>query len=79
MLLPRKPTKIERMWWAISSIHRWNTVGGLTVFYDPAPNAIGQWKKRKKAAERDYRRKNRKQIRENRIGLWDALRQIWEA
>ena len=67
------------MWWSIKYIHRWNTLGGFEIFIEPAPDALCQWKKLKKAAERDYRQKIRKQIRENRIGLWEALRRIWVA
>ena len=79
MKLPRKPTKIERMWLTIKWIREWNWLGGTRIYVDPAPNAIHLWRKLKKDAEKRYRKYNRKNIRENRIGLKIAIQMILKA
>lgn len=63
----------------IQWIHEWNRMGGAKIFIDPGPEAIGQWKKMKRAAEKRYIRSHRKRIRQNRISLFKAIKEIWKS
>ena len=77
MKLPKRPNKIKRMWWMIQYVHEKNRLGNYRVLVDPAPWAFDQYKKLKRRAERRVIRTHRKEIRETRIGLWKALKMIW--
>ena len=79
MRLPHVPNRIERMWMEYRWIRRWNRLGGIELYIDPDPRAIGQYARMRREAERDIRRRCRDMIRKNRIGLREAARRIWNA
>ena len=60
-------------------IRKWNRLGGIELYIDPDPRAIGQYARLRREAERDIRRRCRDMIRKNRIGLREAARRIWKA
>lgn len=79
MKLPHVPNRFERMWMEIKWIHRWNRLGGIQLYIDPAPWAIGQYPRLRREAERDIRRRHKEWIQQNRIGLRKAARMIRNA
>ena len=79
MKLPHVPNRIERMWMEYRWIRKWNRLGGIELYIDPDPRAIGQYAHMRREAERDIRRRCRDMIRKNRIGLREASRRIWNA
>ena len=79
MKLPHVPNRIERMWMEYRWIRKWNHLGGIELYIDPDPRAIGQYARMRREAERDIRRRCRDMIRKNRIGLREAARRIWNA
>ena len=79
MRLPHVPNRIERMWMEYRWIRKWNRLGGIELYIDPDPRAIGQYARMRREAERDIRRRYRDLIRKNRIGLREAARRIWNA
>ena len=79
LLLPLVPNRIERMCIECMYIRKWNRLGGIELYIDPAPWAMDQYARMRREAERDIRRRYRDLIRKNRIGLREAARRIWNA
>lgn len=79
LLLPHVPNRIERMWSQFMWIREWNRMGGTTIYVDPSPDAIGQWRRMKRETEKRYIKNNKAWIKERRIGFFEAVRSIWNA
>ena len=77
LLLPHKPGRLERMWSMLKWIRQWNRMGGEKLYVDPLPDAIDQYSRIRKEAERVYIRNNEALIKERRIGLREAVMLIW--
>lgn len=54
-------------------------MGGTTICVEPSPDAIDQWSRMKREAERRCIKLNKVRIKEDRIGLWEAIKLIWYA
>ena len=76
---PRKITKFVRMRWMLDSIREWNRFGGHQYFINIVGSSGRECDRIVKEAERDFRRRNRKMIRERRIGFRKALKMVWNA
>ena len=79
LLLPHVPNRFERMWMEYKWIRKWNRLGGIELYIDPAPWAMDQYPRLRREAERDIRRRYKEIIKKNRIGLQEAARRIWKA
>ena len=79
LLLPHVPNRIERMWSQFMWIREWNRMGGTTIYVDPSPDAIGQWRRMKREAEKRYIKNNKAWIKERRIGFIEAVKSIWKS
>ena len=79
LLLPHIPNRIERMWSQLKWIHEWNRMGGTTIYVEPRIDAIDQWPRMKREAEKRYIKYNKAWIKERRIGFMEAVKSIWNA
>ena len=77
--MPHVPNRIERMWSQFKWIREWNRMGGTTIYVDPSPEAMDQWPRMKREAEKRFIKYNKAWIKERRIGLVEAGRLIWQA
>lgn len=79
LLLAHVPNRIERMWMECMYICKWNRLGGIELYIDPAPWAMDQYPRLRKEAERDIRHRYKEMIKKKRIGIREAARRIWKA
>ena len=76
---PRKITKLVRMRWKLESIREWNRFGGCQYFINIVGCSGKECNRDLRKEERDFRRRNRKMIRERKICFWEALKMVLNA
>ena len=54
-------------------------MGGTTIYVEPRIDAIDQWPRMKREAEKRYIKYNKAWIKERRIGFMEAVKSIWNA